>query len=124
MALDFFATKAYAASLVTTQGCPNGKTYPNGILKGLPCNAPISDLNTVLKFVQNIVFQFILPSVGVLFTIMLLFGGILYITSAGNQQRVDSAKKTLTAAIIGLLIVILSYTIIAIFAGVIGGGIS
>ncbi|MDP4127594.1 MAG: pilin [Bacillota bacterium] len=124
MALDFFVQRVYAASLATTQGCPNGKTYPSGILKGLPCNAPISDLDTALKFVQNIVFQFILPSVGVLFTIMLLFGGILYITSAGDPQRVGNAKKTLTAAIIGLLIVTLSYTLIAIFANVLGGSVS
>ena len=114
---------AYAAALTATKGCSTGK-YTDGILKGLPCDTPIRDLNTVLVFVRNIVSDFLLPIVGTVFVIMLIVGGILYISSAGNQQRVDSAKKTLTAAIIGLLIVTLAYAIIAIFANMIGGGIS
>jgi cbb3-type cytochrome oxidase subunit 3 len=99
-------------------------TYTEGILKGVPCVGAINSLSEVLTVIKNIVMDFLLPIVGTLFFIMLLIGGILYITSRGNQQQLDRAKKTLTAAIIGLLIVILSYTIIAIFAGVIGGGIS
>jgi hypothetical protein len=55
---------------------------------------------------------------------MLLIGGILYITSAGNEQRAERGKKVLTAAIIGLLIVTLSYTLIAIFTNIIGGGVA
>lgn len=122
MAIEFIS-RTYAASIAATQNCPKGGKYPKGILKGLPCNGPINDLPTVLLFIKNVVNEFILPTVGVLFIIMLLIGGILYITSRGNQTQVDRAKKTLTAAIIGLLIIILSYTLIAVFTKIIGGGI-
>lgn len=107
-----------------TKGCPSTGIYDTGLLKGIPCNQPLSDINAVVTLAKNLVMGYILPLVGTLFIIMVIIGGILYITSRGNQQQAERAKKTLTAAIIGLLIVTLSYTLIAIFAKVIGGGIS
>lgn len=105
--------------------CPAGNTtYTSGILKGIPCDGALNSLDEILIIVRNVVQGFLLPLIGVLFIIMLLIGGILYITSRGNQTQLDRAKKTLTAAIIGLLIVTLSYTLIAIFANLIGGGIA
>jgi len=104
--------------------CPEGSTvYTSGLMHGIPCYGAIDSLEEVLQLVKNIIFIFLLPIVGTLFLIMLIVGGILYITSRGNQQQLDRAKKTLTAAIAGLIIVTLSYTIIVIFANVIGGGI-
>jgi len=104
--------------------CPSGSTtYTSGILKDVPCDGALKTLDEALLVVRNVIQIFLLPIVGTLFTIMLLAGGIMYITSRGNQQQLDRAKKTLTAAIIGLLIVILSYTLIVIFAGAIGGAV-
>ncbi len=40
--------------------------------------------------------------VAVLATLMIVVAGILYMTSAGDQSRVETAKKAVTAAIIGL----------------------
>lgn len=105
--------------------CPENSTvYTSGLMKGLPCYDAIKTTDQVLTLIKNIIMIFLLPLVGTLFLIMLIIGGILYITSRGNQQQAEKAKKTLTAAIAGLIIVTLSYTIIAIFANVIGGGIS
>lgn len=104
--------------------CTNGDVYTVGILKGIPCKGAIDSVPQVLTFIKNIVLEFLLPTVGTIFLIMILLGGILYITSRGNQTQLDRAKKTLTAAIIGLLIVTLSYTLIAIYAGILGGGVS
>jgi hypothetical protein len=100
------------------------KAYSKGILKGVSCERATKSLEDVLLIVKNIVTTLLLPTVGVLFIIMLLIGGILYISSAGNQKQVDRGKAILTAAVIGLLIVILSYTLIAIFTNIIGGGIA
>lgn len=108
----------------STTNAEGQRVYTKGILKGVPCDGAINSLDEVLGVVKNVVSGFLLPIVGVLFIIMLLIGGILYITSRGNQTQIDRAKKTLTAAIIGLLIVTLSYTLIAIFANLIGGGIA
>lgn len=100
------------------------KVYKNGLLTDVPCEGALQTLDQALVIVKNVILIFLLPLVGTLFLIMLIIGGILYITSRGNTQQLERAKKTLTAAIVGLLIVTLSYTIIIIFANVIGGGIS
>lgn len=99
-------------------------TYTAGILKGVPCNETISTLEEALILVKNVVMVLLLPLVGTLFLIMMIIGGILYISSRGNEQQAERAKKTLTAAIVGLIIVILSYTIITVFANAIGGDVS
>ncbi|MBD3157048.1 hypothetical protein GF369_04450 [Candidatus Peregrinibacteria bacterium] len=39
-------------------------------------------------------------------------GGIMYITSRGNQQQLEFAKNTLLYGIIGMLVIIFSYFII------------
>jgi len=54
----------------------------------------------------------ILAFVGPLAVLFIIIGGILYMTSAGNPERVSRAKKTLTYAIVGLVVVVLSYWIV------------
>ena len=43
---------------------------------------------------------------------MIIFGGFKYITSAGNQENIKSAKQTLIYAILGLVIVALAQVIV------------
>lgn len=51
----------------------------------------------------------------------IIIGGFRYITAGGDEEGAESGKKTLTNAIIGLVIVILSYTImIVIYNAVLG----
>jgi len=118
-------TKCPSDSIVVTNvDGTTDKLYSKGLLKGVSCYRATRTLEEVLQIVRNIVTTLLLPVVGILFMIMLLIGGILYITSAGNEQRAERGKKVLTAAIIGLLIVTLSYTLIAIFTNIIGGGVA
>ena len=42
----------------------------------------------------------------------LIFGGITWITSGGDKQKTESARNTITAALVGLLIVFGSWAII------------
>ncbi len=52
-----------------------------------------------------------LTFVGVLFFILMVYAGILWMTSRGNTDQADKALHTITAAIIGLILVIASYAI-------------
>ncbi len=54
----------------------------------------------------------ILAAVGLIAVIMLIFGGIRYIISGGDQKKVTDAKNTILYAIIGLIIALLSYAIV------------
>lgn len=45
-------------------------------------------------------------------TIMIIISGLMYITSAGSQERIEKAKKTMFYTVIGTAIVILASFII------------
>ncbi|MBQ6147504.1 hypothetical protein IJH66_00230 [Candidatus Saccharibacteria bacterium] len=62
----------------------------------------------------------ILYVVGVISVIMLIFGGIKYAISAGDSKKVTDAKNTILYAIIGLIITILSYSIVNFVLNVVG----
>ncbi len=55
--------------------------------------------------------------------IMLIYGGFLYITSAGNTENATKGKTAIMNALIGAVIIILSYIIVQIvFRFVTGSG--
>ncbi|MBL8031683.1 MAG: hypothetical protein JNK33_05165 [Candidatus Doudnabacteria bacterium] len=73
-------------------------------LNGLNCNN-VTDVNSLILTVINWILGITL-AIDVLF---MIFGGFLYITSAGNEDRAKKGKNTVVNAIIGLVIIILAY---------------
>ncbi|MEK7452346.1 MAG: hypothetical protein AAB664_03325 [Patescibacteria group bacterium] len=55
--------------------------------------------------------SFLLGAVGMVFVIIVIYGGIMYMTSAGVEDKVKTAKKMITQAIIGIIIIISAYAI-------------
>ena len=56
--------------------------------------------------------SWVLGIVGSLALIMFIYGGFMFLISAGSAEAVGKAKKIITAAVIGLVIVFASYLII------------
>lgn len=54
-----------------------------------------------------------LSMLGVIFLCLVIYGGFLWMTSAGKEEKVLLAKKTLTNAVIGLIIIVSAYAITA-----------
>jgi len=52
-----------------------------------------------------------LSLLGVIFLILLIYAGYLWMTAAGNEQQVSKAQSMITTAIIGLFIVLSAYAI-------------
>ena len=57
---------------------------------------------------------------GIALFIMLLLGGFQFMTAGGDPKKVSSAWNTLTYAIVGLILVALSYLIIAFISSFTG----
>ncbi|PIZ98193.1 MAG: hypothetical protein COX78_03555, partial [Candidatus Levybacteria bacterium CG_4_10_14_0_2_um_filter_35_8] len=57
---------------------------------------------------------------GTIALILVILSGIKFITSKGDQKQVDTAKRTLTYAILGLIIILLSFFIIQFVSFVTG----
>lgn len=65
---------------------------------------------TVENKAQQII-NIALSLTGILFLGMSLYAGIKWMTARGNEEHVSTAKDTLEAAIIGMVIVSISYAI-------------
>ncbi len=48
---------------------------------------------------------------GIVFVIMVVYAGILYLTAQGEEGNIKKAKKLLSSSIIGLIIIVSSYAI-------------
>ena len=73
--------------------------------------ATIKPIDNIVAIVRAII-QFILVVAFVLAFIMLLIGGIRWITAGGDEKGVAGARNMITAALIGLVIVLVAYAII------------
>lgn len=73
---------------------------------------PISDVRpgTLQEIIATLTRQ-VLAFLGVLFIGLILYGGFTWMTAAGAEDRVAKAKKIISASIIGLAIVLVSYGI-------------
>lgn len=70
------------------------------------------------------IINILLTIVGVLSIAFMIYGGFQYIVSRGNEEQAEAGKKTLTNAIIGLVIVMLSYTIMVVVVNALKGRVS
>lgn len=55
----------------------------------------------------NIVLSFL----GVIFLILLIYSGFMWMTARGNEGQVESSKKIMVRAIIGVIIILVSFII-------------
>lgn len=51
---------------------------------------------------------------GTLSVLFVIIGGIRYVTAHGNEEQAEAAKKTILHAIIGVVIVVLSFVIVRV----------
>ena len=60
----------------------------------------------------KIIINTLLSLLGIIAVIMIVVGGIRYTTSAGDSARIKGAKDTITYSVVGLIVAILSFTIV------------
>lgn len=61
--------------------------------------------------VVAMVIQAVLGFLGIIFVVLMIIGGIQWMTAEGNEESVKKAKNRIKNAVIGLVIVVLSYAI-------------
>lgn len=88
---------------------PNGQT----VTINAPAGIPTGGLTTVQKVIGNTVTILLIATV-LLTLIYLILGGIQWIQSGGDKQKVAQARSRLTFAIIGLIVALCAFVIINI----------
>lgn len=89
---------------------PNDTAYEHG-------NYTLDSATAMMVKIAGIILQI----VGVLTFAMFIYGGFLFLISAGNPKTVETAKKIIIAAVIGLIIVFVSYALVQFFISSITG---
>jgi len=57
--------------------------------------------------------NYLLGLVGSIALLFLIIAGVMYMTAGGSEEKITTAKRILTGAIIGLGIVLLAYSLLA-----------
>lgn len=95
---------------LTLPGYPQGITPPPNIPAG--ASAP----SNVLQFGITMIFFAVLTA-ALIFT---LYGGILWVTSSGDKQKLDKARRTIMFSIIGVIIAVSAFAIIQVTGDLLG----
>ena len=73
-----------------------------------PCECDLCDFLYVLLKVAN----WGLNGIGALALLFFVFGGLVWLTSAGDKNRVAAGKKILTGTALGIIIILSAYLVI------------
>lgn len=81
---------------------------------GQALNTPVDTFGDLVSSLIKVA----LPLAGIVFFFLLLWGGIKYMLSRGDDKAVSSARGVITSALIGLLIIVGSFLIIKVMEGI------
>ena len=97
------------ANLVSAQ--PLNMKNTQGFLNDTATSAGVSGGETNLSLMIAGIIKMLLGLIGIVFVVLFIYGGFLYMTSAGNEDRVKKGKNLITSAVIGLIIIMTAYSI-------------
>ena len=83
------------------------------------CNPLRGSVETLAEGGEQIV-GYILGLIGSIALLLIIISGAMYMTSAGNEERIATSKRVLTGAVIGLGIALLAYSLLAVIMKVLG----
>lgn len=86
--------------------------------KDLYCATSVCDLTSFILLIARDILQ-IIPVLAVL---MIIVAGFKMVIAAGNEEKLLEAKRTLLWAVLGLVIALMSVSIVAIVRNLIGAG--
>ena len=73
---------------------------------GLPGGSNIELKTTIGKVIKAL-----LGFLGIIFVILILYGGFMWMMSGGDSGKVDKAKQLIISAVIGVVIILAAYVI-------------
>lgn len=81
---------------------------------GLTATAGAAGLGAADTNLPSIIGRFVsglISLLGVVFILLLVYGGFIWMTAQGSEEKIKKAKGVITSAVIGLVVVFASYAI-------------
>lgn len=94
---------------ISTAGISLNLDYPR--VGGLELNMN-QDINEIVAWI----YYFIIRVAGIVTFFMVVLGGVQWLTSAGDANKLTQAKEMITSAFIGLIIILGSFLILQILS--------
>lgn len=104
----FFAEIGFATVALAKTALATCDTSTLTLDSGATCsqaNGQSTDLGSIFSTISNV----LIFLVGAVAVIMLIIGGLLYVTSNGDSKRVEGAKNTILYAIVGIIVAVLAF---------------
>ncbi len=91
----------------------------------MPCNdtASAAELSCLSDYFGNIL-EAMIPLIGIVAFIMLLIGGFKILTSGGDPKGMAGGKQTITLAVVGIALSILSWLILLFIQNTTGASVT
>lgn len=90
------------AAFTTQVNGQTGQEFEPGELPSAASSGLRDD--NLLDFVSDII-RVALGLLGILLLVMIIYGGLLYATAAGDEEKVTRARNTLIYAIVGIIVI-------------------
>lgn len=89
---------------------------PEVALAEYALEVPIGEINEVANLTEYLqgIYVFLVGAVGIVSTTMIMWGGMKWVLAAGSADKIGDAKKTIIEAIVGLVLVLASYSILTV----------
>ena len=91
--------------------CPTGSQRPSATSLA-ECNLPQEAAGDSLMTRVTKVINLVLGAIGLVAVVVIIIGGISFITSQGDSSKVTKARNTILYGIVGLVIALLAYAIV------------
>ena len=101
--------------------CPDGTLREKAnVSNPAECNTEAKEDDDSLIDTIGKILNVALGLIGLLAVIMMIYGGFMYMTSAGDANKVTKAKNTIIYGVVGLVIAVLSFAIVTFVLGALG----
>lgn len=90
-------------------------------LAGLFGTGGLSGSRTLSELIYTAI-RILLAFAGAIAVLFIVVGGFWYITSSGNEEQAEKGKITLINALIGVVVVALSYAIVTVIVNLVSSG--
>lgn len=115
IALIMFLAPTMAPVYAQTPACTNGQDCPQKGLDDINAAFPQGAKKALdVPATVRLVINWALYLSAIVAVIYIIIGGFLYMTSAGDSGQAGKGRTTLVNALIGLVIIVLSYLIVQI----------
>lgn len=106
-ALTLLASSFFAPTVLAQAGMDKLKDVAGAA--GVPGSASDASLASIV----GVLIKQVLSMVGIILVILVIYGGLMWMMAGGNDEKVSKAKKVLSNATIGIIIIFGAYAITA-----------